>query len=61
MQEEAARQQAPHAVNYVGKVNPQVPIAGGGVMPPPQMQRGLAPGPVPGPTSLLPMDQWQQR
>lgn len=52
VQEEAARQQAPHAaVNFVGKVAPPVPQ----VMPPPQMQRG----PVPQ-TPLLSMDQWQQ-
>jgi len=57
VQEEAARQQAPHAaVGYVGKVPQSVPQ----VMPPPQMQRGLAPGPGPGSTPLLSMDQWQQ-
>uniref|UniRef100_A0A1B6BX87 histone acetyltransferase n=1 Tax=Clastoptera arizonana TaxID=38151 RepID=A0A1B6BX87_9HEMI len=56
VQEEAARQQVPHAVGYVGKVAPSVPQ----VMPPPQIQRGMAPGPVPG-APLIPMDQWQGR
>lgn len=69
VQEEAARQQAPH-VSY-GKVTPGggvgvgvgVGVGGqtGGVMPPPQMQRPL---PVqmqnPG-THLIPMDQWTAR
>ena len=68
VQEEAARQQAPH-VGY-GKVTPGVGVgvgvgvAGqpGGVMPPPQMQR---PMPVqmsnPGGTHLISMDQWQPK
>lgn len=61
VQEEAARQQAPH-VGY-GKVTPGGAVAGqgGGVMPPPQMQR---PMPVqmqnqPG-THLMSMEQWNK-
>ncbi|VEN43169.1 unnamed protein product [Callosobruchus maculatus] len=51
VQEEAARQQAPHVAGY-GKVNPnQVP---GQNMPPPQI-RNMQGG------NLLPMEQWQQR
>lgn len=68
VQEEAARQQAPH-VSY-GKVTPGggvgvgVGVGGqtGGVMPPPQMQRPL-PVQMPNPsgTHLIPMDQWTAR
>jgi len=69
VQEEAARQQAPHSVSY-GKVTPGggvgvgVGVGGqtGGVMPPPQMQRPL-PVQMPNPsgTHLIPMDQWTAR
>lgn len=65
VQEEAARQQAPH-VGY-GKVAPGggVGVVGGqagGVMPPPQMQRPM-PVQMPNPagTHLIPMDQWTGR
>ena len=62
VQEEAARQQAPH-VSY-GKVNPSAAISGqiSGVMPPPQIQRNL---PVQmtnqSGSHLMSMDQWTPR
>lgn len=68
VQEEAARQQAPH-VGY-GKVTPGsgvgvgVGVGGqtGGVMPPPQIQRPMSVQmPNPGGTHLIPMDQWTAR
>jgi hypothetical protein len=53
VQEEAARQQAPHgAINYQGKVAPPNVQQ---VMPPP-LRGPLQPGPP-----LIPMDQWQPR
>lgn len=70
VQEEAARQQAPH-VGY-GKVTPGVGVGvgvgvnvggqGGNVMPPPQMQRSMpVQMPNPGGTHLISMDQWTPR
>lgn len=72
VQEEAARQQAPHG-GY-GKVTPGGGLGvgvgvgvgvggqGGGVMPPPQMQRPM-PVQLPNPsgTHLISMDQWTPR
>ena len=66
VQEEAARQQAPH-VGY-GKVTPGGGVGvgvggqGGSVMPPPQMQRPMpVQMPNPGTTHLISMDQWTPR
>lgn len=61
VQEEAARQQAPH-VGY-GKVNPAVAAAQPtGVMPPPQMQRPMQMQMTnPAGTHLISMDQWQSK
>jgi hypothetical protein len=60
VQEEAARQQAPHT-GYSGKVTPLGAIGGQSqVMPPPQMQRPPV-GPI-GPSNphLIPtIDQWR--
>lgn len=69
VQEEAARQQAPHGYGKVaptGGLGVNVGVAGqtGGVMPPPsQMQRPM-PNQMPGNqagTHLISMDQWQPR
>ena len=58
VQEEAARQQAPHGVGY-GKVNPTVATQPSGVMPPPQMQRPMQMSMGnPGSAHLIPMEQW---
>ena len=64
VQEEAARQQVPHA-GY-GKVTPGGGVGAGGpvgsVMPPPPMQRPMpVPMPNPGSTHLISMDQWTPR
>lgn len=68
VQEEAARQQAPH-VGY-GKVTPGAGVGvgvgvggqAGGVMPPPQMQRPLpVQMPNAGGAHLIPMEQWTTR
>nr|CAD7396910.1 unnamed protein product [Timema poppensis] len=57
VQEEAARQQAPHAGAY-GKTQPGGIVAQAQVMPPPPIQRPMGPmGSGAGP-HLLPMDQW---
>lgn len=61
VQEEAARQQAPHAQVGYGKVNPPggVGVVGGQpqVMPPPQIQRAIGQMSTK-PMHLMPMDQW---